>query len=107
MSWPRVSIRGLMLALLVLGYDMAALGRAWRMGQLEGDAAGYLRNFGLVLLALNLMVFALAGYFVRRARLSRDQRRFSAVNPLVMLGLYLTLLSFAVLSVLFVTSGRF
>jgi hypothetical protein len=103
----RLSIRGLIVAIAILGFDAASMARAYRLGQAAHATKDYLTGFGLVLLVLNLLVFALYTYFARRADQPKASRLNSTPPPWVMFGLYTTVLAIAILSVLFFTSGRF
>jgi uncharacterized membrane protein YidH (DUF202 family) len=103
----RFSIRGLMVALAIIGFDLAAMARAIVLGRKVHDVQSYALGFGLVVLVLNLLVFGLYVYFARRADLPRATRLTSTPPPLVMFSLYVVVLAVAILSVLFLTSGRF
>ena len=98
------STRGLIVAVAVVGYDFAAMARAIHQGRLAHSVREYAIGFGSILLALNLIV---AGLFLYYARRPRGGRLNSTPPPLVIFGMYLAVLGFGVLSVLFLTSGRF
>jgi hypothetical protein len=107
MARPRFSVRGLLIAVAVVGFDAAAMSRAVHQGRLVHAVADYATGFGLVLLVLNLVIIALAVYFTRQSRLPATARLNATPPPLVIFGLYAVVVSVAILSVLFLTSGRF
>ncbi len=102
-----LSIRGLIVAVAVVGFDAAAMTRAVQQGRAAHAVKEYALGFGLVLLILNLIVLGLFLYYANRTDLPRGSRLTSTPPPLVILGFYVALLGFAILSVLFLTSGRF
>ncbi len=104
--WGR-SVRWLILATLVAGFDLAAMIRAVRQGRASHAVAEYAVGFGLVLLVANALVIWLAAYFAGVARRPEGQRLTSAPPPSVMAGLYALMVAGAVLSALFLTLGRF
>lgn len=106
MARSRFSIRGLIVVVAVAGFDLAAIARAVRLGRAAHDVAGYVVGFGLVLLILNGVILGLLRFFAKRGDLSRAERLSAPPPPLVILGLYAAVLSLAILSVLFFTSGR-
>jgi hypothetical protein len=103
----RFSIRGLILAVAVVGFDAAAMIRAFRMSRTPREVSDYVTGFGLVLLLLNLLIFGLHRYFAGRADLPASARLNSRPPVMVMFGLYAAVLSVAILSVLFLSSGKF
>jgi hypothetical protein len=102
----RFSIRGLIVAVAVLGFDAAAMTRAVQMGRKVHSLTEYALGFGLVLLLLNAVAFGLYRFFARAARGPRGRLR-ETPSPVLMAGVYLAVLSLAILSVLFFSSGRF
>ena len=103
----RISTRGMIVAVAVVGFDIAAMTRAVQQGRLAHSVKEYAVGFGLVLLLLNLIVLGLFLYYAKRTDLPKGSRLNSTPPPLVILGVYVALLGFAILSVLFLTSGRF
>ena len=97
-----------MVVVAVVGFDAATMARALHQGRLAHSVREYVIGFGLVLLLLNLDVFALLAYDRGKARgTSSGSRLTSSPPPLVMAGTYLAVLAVAILSVLFLTSGLF
>ncbi len=106
----RWSIRSSLLALPLVGLDGAAMVRAVQQGRAAHAVVEYAAGFGAVLLGFNALVIALAGYFARIARIARrpaEGRWVVSPSPVVSFGLYLAMVAAAVLSVLFLSSGRF
>ena len=103
----RISIRAMIAAVAVVGFDAAAMARAVQQGRLAHSVREYVLGFGLVLLVLNLVVAALLAYYARASGPPVGGRLRSTPPPLVIAGTYLAVLAFAVLSVLFFTAGRF
>ena len=104
MGRSRFSVRTLMIAVAVVGIDAAAMARALQQGRAAHAVREYAIGFGLVLLVLNLDVFALMIYYARAAK---DHRLKSTPPPPVIAGAYLAVLAVAVLSVLFLSSRPF
>ncbi len=104
MGRSRFSMRALMVAVAVVGFDAAAMARAVHQGRLAHAVREYAIGFGLVLLVVNLDVFALSIYYARAAR---DRRLNSTPPPMVIAGIYLAVLAVAILSVLFLSSRPF
>jgi hypothetical protein len=103
----RISTRGLILAVAVIGFDAATMTRAIQQGRAVGSVREYVLGFGLVLLVLNLVLLAIGASFIRAAGGPIGQRWLAATpSPALIAGLYLAVLAFAILSVLFL-SGRF
>jgi cytochrome b561 len=102
-----ISTRGMIVAVAVVGFDAAAMTRAVQQGRAAQSVNEYAIGFGLVLLILNLIVLGLYLYYAKRADSSRGSRLNSTPPPLVIFGLYVAVLAIAILSVLFLTSGRF
>ena len=107
MERSRFSIRSLIVGVAIIGFDAAAMTRAVQQGRLAHAVREYAIGFGLVLLALNVVVFALLAYYSRAARSSSGGRLNSTPPPLVMVGTYLAVLAVAILSVLFLSSRPF
>jgi uncharacterized membrane protein YidH (DUF202 family) len=107
MGWSRFSVRSLIVAVAVVGFDAAAMTRALQQGRAAHAVREYAIVFGLVLLVLNLDVFALLAYYAKAARSSSGSRLNSTPPPLVIAGTYLAVLAIAILSVLFLSSGLF
>ena len=107
MTPSRFSIRALIIAVAIIGFDVAVMTQAVRQGRHAHAVSEYATGFGLVLLILNLLVLGLVFYCARRANLPVATRLNSTPSPLVIFGLYAAVLSIAILSVLFFTSGRF
>jgi cytochrome b561 len=101
------STRGMIVAVAVVGFDAAAMIRAVQQGRLVHSLKEYAIGFGSVLLVLNLIVLGLFLYYAKRADLPKGSRLNSTPPPLVVLAFYVAVLGFAILSVLFLTSGRF
>jgi hypothetical protein len=97
----RGSTRGLILAVALLGFDLAAMTRAIQQGRAAHSLFEYAVGFGLVLLLLNLLLIGLGWSFARSGG-----RWMSTPSPALIAGLYLAVMSVAILSVLFL-SGRF
>ncbi len=102
----RLSIRGMLLAVAILGFDAAAMTRAVQMGRKVHSLTEYAAGFGLVLLLLNAVAFGLYRYFTTTPRGPKG-RLNERPSPILMVGVYLAVLSLAILSVLFFSSGRF
>jgi len=107
MAWSRFSIRTLIVAVAVVSFDVAAMARALQQGRAAHAVRDYAIGFGLVLLLLNLDLFALGMYYTRAPRASSGSRLRSTPSPLVIAGTYLAVLAVAVLSVLFLSSRPF
>ena len=107
MGRPRISTRALIVAVAVIGYDAAAMTRAVQQGRAAHAVAGYATFFGLILLVLNLVALGLFVYFAGKSGGPPGSRLRSTPSPVVIVALYVTVLAFAILSVLFFTSGRF
>ena len=103
----RISARGMIVAVAVVGFDLAAMTRAVQQGRAAHAVAEYAMGFGLVLLVLNLIILGLGFYFAKRADGPPGSRLLATPSPMVIAGLYLAVLALAILSVLFLTSGRF
>ena len=97
----RFSTRWLILAVALLGFDLAAMTRAIQQGRAAHAVMEYAVGFGLVLLLLNLLLVGLGWSFARSGGRWR-----STPSPALIAGLYLAVMSLAILSVLFL-SGRF
>ena len=102
----RISTRGLIVAVAVIGFDAAAMTRAVQQGRAVHSVAGYVTFFGLILLVLNLVVAGLLVYFATKAAGPPGSRLSSTPSPMVIVALYVAVLAFAILSVLFFTSGQ-
>ncbi len=103
----RWSIRSLLLAMVLVGFDCAAMIRAVQQGRLAHSVVEYAAGFGAILLVFNVLVGAFAAYFGRIARRPAGQRWVVSPSPTVIAGLYLAMVAAAVLSVLFLSSGLF
>jgi hypothetical protein len=106
----RFSIRGLMVAVVIVGFDIAAMTQANRQVRAGHAGIEVVYGFGLVLLFLHFVGFGLYRYFASFARAwgSPASSRLTATpHPLVIFGLYGAVLAIAILSALFFTSGRF
>jgi hypothetical protein len=101
------SIRALIVVVAVAALDAASMARALHQGRLAHSVREYAIGFGLVLLVLNLDVLALLLYYSKRAWATTGGRLNSTPPPLVIAGFYVAVLSVAILSVLFLTKGRF
>lgn len=104
MGRPRLSIAGLVVAVAVAGFDLAAMANAVRLGRLAHSVREYVVGFGLALLVFNAVVVALA---FALARQRRGGRLSMTPSPPMILGFYLAVMMLAILSVLFFTKGRF
>ena len=100
----RFSTRGLILAVAVVGFDLAAMTRAVQQGRAAHAVAEYAVGFGLVLLILNLVLLGLWWSFATGPT-GRRGVACSTPSPVVIAGLYLAVLALAILSVLFLTRG--
>ena len=100
------SIGGLIVAVAVVGFDVAAMARAVQLGRKVHSPTEYAIGFGLVLLLLNAVGFGLYRFFTKGAGGSKGRLR-ETPSPILMVGVYLAVLSIAILSVLFFSSGRF
>lgn len=107
MTRPRFTIRALIVAVAVVGFDVAAMSRAVRQGRLAHDVTHYAVGFGLVLLLLHAVVFILYRQFANRPKGSMAKSLRGTPSPLILVFSYLTVVALAILSVLFLTSGRF
>jgi hypothetical protein len=67
----RISIRGLMLATLIVGFDVAVLAR-FRKHDLFGDDGGIL--IGVLLASLNVLPFAYAWIIAKLARTPQEDQ---------------------------------
>jgi hypothetical protein len=103
----RISTRALIVAVAVIGFDAAAMTRAVQQGRAAHSVVGYATFFGLVLLVLNLVVAGLFAYYATKDPGLPGSRLRSTPPPLVILGFYVAVLAFAILSILFLTSGLF
>jgi cytochrome b561 len=103
----RISTRGLIVAVAVVGFDVAAMTRAVKLGRAAHSVREYAIGFGLVLLVLNLVVLGLLAALSKKAGVPKGGRLNMTPSPLVILGFYVAVLAVAILSVLFLTSGRF
>jgi cytochrome b561 len=103
----QISTRGLIIVVAVVGFDVAAMTRAVHQGRLAHSVVQYAVGFGLVLLLLNLDVLGLSLYYAKRADSPKGGRLNSTPPPLIMMGFYVAVLTIAILSVLFLTSGLF
>ena len=107
MGRPRISTRGMIAAVAIVGFDLAAMARAFQQGRAAHTVASYVIGFGLVLLILNLIVLGLILDYARIGDSTGGSRLLSTPSPIVIVGLYLAVLAIAILSVLFLSSGRF
>ena len=108
MGRPRISTRGLIVAVGIVGFDLAAMTRAVQQGRAAHSVGSYVLGFGLVLLILNLIVLGLVLYYARMGASTRGSRLLATTpSPIVIVGFYVAVLAFAILSVLFFTSGLF
>jgi hypothetical protein len=107
MGGLKISLRTLIVAIAVVGFDAAAMTRALQQGRAAHSVREYAIGFGLVLLVLNLDVFALLLYYAKRPSPASGSRLRSTPPPLVIAGTYLAVLAIAILSVLFLSSGLF
>jgi len=103
----RFSTRGLIVAVAIIGYDAAAMIRVVQQGRAVHSLREYVIGFGAILLILNLVVLGLYIYFSKRADASTGSRLLATPSPVIIAGLYMAVLAFAILSILFFTSGRF
>jgi cytochrome b561 len=103
----RISTRGLIVAVAVVGFDAAAMVRAVQQGRAAHSVVEYAVGFGLVLLFLNIVGLGLYSFLAKRADDKSGSRLLATPSPLLMIGLYLAVLALAILSVLFFSSGRF
>ena len=103
----RFSIRGLIVAVAVIGFDAAAMTRAVQLGRAVHSVKEYTVGFGVVLLILNLVVLGLFAFFSKQVDGPKGSRLNSTPSPLVIMALYMAVLAIAILSVLFFTSGQF
>jgi hypothetical protein len=106
----RFSIRGLMVAVVIVGFDIAAMTQANRQARAGHAGIEVVYGFGLILLFLHFVGFGLYRYFaafVKAWGSPESTRLKSTPPPLVIFGLYAAVLAIAILSVLFFTSGRF
>jgi cytochrome b561 len=103
----RISTRGLIIAVAVVGFDLATMTQAFKRGQLAHSVVEYAIGFGLVLLLLNLDVLGLYLYYAKKTDSPKGSRLSSTPSPLVILGFYVAVLTIAILSILFFTSGLF
>jgi len=103
----RLSIRGLCLLTLALGFDSAVLVRAYQHGRMAGAERGYLLTFGLILALFNLLGLKLARSLAAIAQLPRGERLTEPASPMVILGLYLAVLTLPILVVVLYAPGRF
>ena len=104
---PRISIRGLIVAVAVAGFDAAAMIRAVQQGRASHATFEYAVGFGLVLLVLNVVVLGLSIALSRPVEGATGSRLRATPSPMVILGCYVAVLAMAILSVLFFLSGRF
>jgi hypothetical protein len=107
MGGLRISLRTLIFIVAIVGFDAAAMARALHQGRLAHSVREYAIGFGLVLLVLNLDIFAILLYYAKRADAASGSRLSSTPPPLVIAGTYLAVLAVAILSVLFLSSGLF
>ena len=107
MARSRPSIRGLIAAVALIGFDAAAMTRAVQQGRAVHSVKEYAIGFGLVLLVLNLVVLGLLIYFSRNVEGPKGSRLNATPSPLIIMALYAAVLAIAILSVLFLSSGLF
>lgn len=107
MVGSRLSVRWLLAITLLIGFDCAAMIRAIQQGHAARSVTEYAVGFGLVLLVLNVLIVGLGRYFARMGRGPGGQRLLVTPSPVVIAGLYLAMIAVAILSVLFLSSGRF
>jgi uncharacterized membrane protein YidH (DUF202 family) len=105
MGWSRISLRAMIIAVAIIGFDSAVMIRAIQRGRAVHSLRDYAIGFGVILLVLNLDVLALLLYYARRADTTKSSRLRSTPPPLVIMGTYLAVLAIAILSVLFLSSG--
>ncbi len=103
----RISIRGLSLLTLALGFDSAVMVRAYQHGRMAGATRGYLLTFGLILALFNLLGLKLAFSLAALGQFPRGERLTQPASPMVILGLYLAVLLLPVLAIVFYAPGRF
>ena len=103
----RLSIRGLMVAVVVVGFDIAAWTRAVRFAR--AGHAGIESALGVMLIFLGLqgVLFLLYRNFTKRFDGSLTKSLRSTSSPLVTFGVYAAMISLAALLILFFTSGLF
>ncbi len=105
----RFSIRGLMIALVIVGFDSATLTRAVRAAGVGHSGFEIVYIAAMILAFLNIMVIAIYREFARKANSPQSAQRIlkSPPSPPVIFGLYTTMLAVVILSVLFFSSGKF
>ena len=103
----RLSIRGMVGLIAVVGFDLAVLVRAYQHGRWAGSVSGYLVGFGLVLLLFNVILIRLALSFARVKALPTARLLATRVSPSVMLAIYLAVLAIPILAILFYRPGTF
>jgi len=103
----RLSLRGFLVWLAVVGFDLAVLIRAYQHGRWAGSLTGYLVGFGLVSLLFTLGLIQLGLTISRAKGRSTVALLSSRVSPMVMLSVYLAVLSIPILAILFLRPGTF
>ena len=103
----RLSIRGLVVLMAVVGFNLAVMIRAYQHGRWAGSLTGYLVGFGLVLLLFNLGLIQLGLTISRAKGRSTVALLSSRVSPMVMLSVYLAVLAIPILAILFLRPGTF
>jgi uncharacterized membrane protein YidH (DUF202 family) len=109
MGWPKTSIRSLMVAVAVVGFDAAVLARAYNQGRLARAVPDYLLGAGVALLILNGVALGVFATLARRRARGGSTAGLLAMtpSPLMIVGLYVVVMMVAIVSVLFLSSGLF
>ena len=103
----QVSLQGIAGMIVLVGFDLAVIVRAYQQGRLAGSASSYLVGFGLVLLVFHwvLLQVGLAAMKIRRS--PPGDRWVTPVSPMLILALYLAVLTLPILATLFLRPGTF